>query len=70
MDQPRELRGMVERRVLQRTHRSIQDLTVDMVDESIVISGRTNTFYVKQLATQAAQEVIADGSLSNEITVG
>lgn len=48
----------VERAVHARTNGMVRDLQVDLVDGELVVTGHTNTFYSKQLATHAALEVV------------
>ena len=60
----------VERFVQLRTGGTIRGLKVDVVDSVVVISGRTNTYYNKQLATHAALNAVAKShTLENAIEV-
>ena len=54
---------------LNQTAGRIRDLRVEMTDDSVLISGRTSTYYVKQLATQIALEEVAGCDLQNVIEV-
>ncbi len=44
--------------VHQRTNGGVRDLRVDMTSGGLVLTGRTNTYYTKQLATHAALDVV------------
>lgn len=44
--------------VQQRTNGGVRDLRVDMTAGGLVLTGRTNTYYTKQLATHAALDVV------------
>ena len=52
-----------------RTHGAIDDLVVSIVDNVIVLTGRTSTYYLKQLATEAAKSNPNALELSNQIRV-
>lgn len=60
-----ELEGLVQC----RTSGRIRDLRIDAYSDRVVISGRTSTYYAKQLAQQAAMELAGLGQLRNEIEV-
>jgi len=53
----------------QRTHGAIDDLDVSIVDNVIVLTGRTTTYYLKQLATEAAKGIQDSLELCNQISV-
>lgn len=59
----------VERVVRSRTNGMIRGLRVSMVNGEIVISGRTSTYYTKQLATHAVRDTDKDVVLTNDIEV-
>jgi len=52
-----------------RTYGAVQHVAVAVAGPEIVIRGLATTFYLKQLATQAAVEITAERPLRNEITV-
>lgn len=60
----------IERRVRWRTSGMVRDLRVEVVGDQVVISGRTATYHVKQLATHGAQDAVPNLQLLNEIEVG
>jgi hypothetical protein len=66
---PESLTETIERYVRSRTGGSIRGLVVQVRDEEVVLSGRTSSYYNKQLATHAALEALEDVPLSNEIEV-
>ena len=59
----------IERFVQNRTGGMIRDLRVEVLDGVVLISGRTATYYNKQLATHAALAVLEEVTLNNEIEV-
>lgn len=59
----------VERFVAQRTGGMIRCLRVESFEGAVVLSGRTSTYYAKQLASHAALEACGDVALNNEIEV-
>ncbi|TXT20601.1 MAG: hypothetical protein FD138_4194 [Planctomycetota bacterium] len=65
----RELADTVERYVRLRTGGTIRGLHVDVTDGEVILSGRTSTYYNKQLATHAALDAASELSLTNEIEV-
>ena len=65
-----DLATCVERVVRSRTSGAIRDLHVSLTDEgNVVLSGRTTTYYAKQLASHAAMNAAQDVAVSNEIEV-
>lgn len=58
----------LERKIASRTAGRIRDLRVEAVDDLVILSGRTNTYYVKQLASQIALDD-APFELQNAIEV-
>lgn len=61
---------LVAHAVLSQTGGRIQGLTVEMVDRELILSGRTSTYYVKQLATHAALDYSSHfGTLTNDLEV-
>ena len=65
-----DLANCVEKVVRSRTSGAIRDLNVVVVNKShVILSGRTTTYYAKQLATHAAMNANQDIVISNEIEV-
>jgi hypothetical protein len=61
----------VHRQVLQQTNGLIQGLQVDLLADHIVLTGRTSSYYAKQLASHAAMNIIGEVlELTNDIRVG
>ena len=69
MDSPELVKERIERYVQNRTGGMIRDLRVEVLDGAVLISGRTATYYNKQLATHAAMSVLENVALNNEIEV-
>ncbi len=59
----------IEHFVHLRTNGMVRDLMVKVVDGAIVLSGRTATYYNKQLATHAVLSTLSDVVLTNNIEV-
>jgi hypothetical protein len=64
-----QLQQELEYQVQARTGRRIRNLAVELRPERVVLYGRTNTYYVKQLAQQGVRELLPHISLENAITV-
>lgn len=60
----------VEEVVTARTGVAIRDLQVNVTREHVVLTGRTTSYYNKQLATHAVLNSIDERTLVNEISVG
>ncbi len=59
----------IEHFVQLRTNGMVRDLNVDVVDGQIILTGRTATYYNKQLATHAVLSTVNDVVLTNDIEV-
>ena len=59
----------IERLIAERTSGLIKGLRVEVFPGEVVLSGWTQTYYAKQLATHAALDVIETGTLVNSIEV-
>lgn len=59
----------IEHFVQLRTNGMVRDLQVDVVDGEIILTGRTETYYNKQLATHAVLSAVQDVALTNNIEV-
>ncbi|MBM4075138.1 MAG: phospholipid-binding protein [Planctomycetes bacterium] len=66
---PIELAETVERSVQHRTGGRVKGLRVDVVDGLIVVSGRTSTYYNKQLVTHAAMDAAEETPFLNQVVV-
>ena len=66
---PREIADTVERYVRLRTGGTIRSLHVDVHDGEVLLTGRTSTYYNKQLATHAALDAANEMTLTNDIEV-
>ncbi len=64
-----ELLDQVEQAVQARTGGRILGLQVRMDDGRIVVSGRTSTYYNKQLVTHAIRDAVDDVPVLNEVQV-
>jgi hypothetical protein len=67
---PQALSEVVERFVRSRTGGMIRGLRVSVIDRDVILTGRTTTYYNKQLATHAALDALEEDTvLTNEIEV-
>lgn len=57
------------RRIDAKTYHQILDLDVASEGDSVVVKGRSRTYYVKQLATQAVASTDPQARIINEIVV-
>lgn len=57
------------RRVNATTYHQIQNLEVECEADRVVLTGRSRTYYMKQLATQAILTAAPEAKLHNEIVV-
>ncbi len=65
----KKLSQKIEHTISIRTGSQVQALKVDILGEIVVLSGRTDSFYHKQLATHAALSEIDQYALTNNIRV-
>jgi hypothetical protein len=64
------LGDQITRLVQSRTGGRIRGLNVEVIDRDVVISGRTSTYHVKQLATHAALDLASQfATLTNDVLV-
>ncbi len=66
---PQLISANIERLVRLRTGGMIRELKVRIDAGDVVISGRTSTYYNKQLATHAALDAAETVTLTNDIEV-
>lgn len=66
---PDILAEQIEQAVQSRTGGRVRGLRVHVVDGCVIISGRTSTYYNKQLVTHAAMEAADDTLVMNEVEV-
>jgi hypothetical protein len=66
-----EVERTIEQHIQKRTNRRVGDLHVEARDDRVVVlRGWTRTYYLKQLAQVAAQELLGSGRmLVNDIQV-
>ena len=57
------------RRVQSQTARQVQDLRIDYDGSQVTVTGRSRTYYIKQLVTQAILDAVPAIRLANEIAV-
>jgi hypothetical protein len=59
----------LERLIRERTGGLIRGLRVEVLPGQVIVSGRANTYYLKQLATHAALEAAENLEFTNAIEV-
>ena len=64
------LARLVEQNVRSRTKSVIDGLRVEVQDGQLIISGRTSSYYHKQLVSHAALDAAEDVSIRNDVEVG
>jgi hypothetical protein len=64
-----QLQLELERRVRARTNHRVRNLAVELIPEAIILHGRANSYYVKQLAQQGIRDVLPKMRLENAIVV-
>ena len=64
-----ELIEQVEQAVQSRTGGRIRGLRVRIDEGCLIVTGRTSTYYNKQLATHAVRETVDDMTVQNEVEV-
>lgn len=65
-----ELLELVEQAVHARTGGCIRGLRVSVNEKCVIISGRTSTYYNKQLVTHAILDAVDGMTVQNEVEVG
>lgn len=63
------LAAAIERAVLRETAGRVYDLHVEVHRQDVVLSGRCDSYYAKQMAQHAAMTVQKTGQLTNQIEV-
>jgi hypothetical protein len=66
---PLQLQRELETHVQVRTGRRIQNLSVELVPEGVVLRGRAGSYYLKQLAQQEIRDRLPYARLENAIVV-
>jgi hypothetical protein len=69
LEEADELAASIERAVQQETGRGVDDLTVEVGPQGILLRGRCTTYYTKQLAQHAAMGMPGGERLINSIEV-
>ena len=69
LEEAEELAASIERAVQYETGRGVADLTVEVGPQGVLLKGRCDTYYTKQLAQHAAMGVPGGDRLINSIEV-
>jgi len=69
LEEAEELAASIEQAVHRETGRGVDDLTVEVSPQGILLRGRCTTYYTKQLAQHAAMGVPGGDRLINSIEV-
>ena len=57
------------RHINAETHRQVKDLEIECMADRVIVTGRSRSYYVKQMATQAVFAAAPGAKLDNEIVV-
>lgn len=68
-DTPVADKDLLTRGVNSITQRQVMDLQIDFDGSHVKVTGRTRTYYIKQLATHAIRALCPSARLENEILV-
>ncbi len=63
------LAARVRRGIRRNTHQAVRSLRVEIDAQSVRLQGRCGTFYIKQLAQQAAMRLVGFLPCDNQIEV-
>jgi hypothetical protein len=63
------VRKQLEDQIQMRTGRRVQNLTVEVHPDEVILRGQATSYYIKQLAQVGAQDVLIDVPLRNAIAV-
>lgn len=69
LEEAEELAASIERAVQRETGRGVDDLTVEISPQGVLLRGRCTTYYTKQLAQHAAMSMPGGDRLINSIEV-
>jgi hypothetical protein len=69
VSQSSQLQYELERHVQARTGRRVRNLAIELFPEGVILRGRANTYYVKQLAQHGVQDLLPQVRLENAIVV-
>jgi hypothetical protein len=69
LEEAEELAASIERAVRDETDWGVADLLVEVSPEGVLLRGRCDTFYTKQLAQHAAMRIPGGRRLTNRIEV-
>ena len=69
LEEAEELAASIERAVQYETGRGVADLTVEVGPQGVLLRGRCDTYYTKQLAQHAAMRMPGGDRLVNSIEV-
>ena len=64
-----QLHTELERHVHRRTGRRVRDLSIELSPGHVVLRGRADSYYVKQLAQHGIRDLLPQVSLENAIVV-
>ena len=70
VDATQSLAKRVETNVRQAAHGRIRNLVVEEIQGQVVVSGQAPSCHAKQLALQAALELLSSAMFSEKITIG
>lgn len=69
LEEAEKLAASIERAVQRKTGGGVRNLSVEVKDDGVLLRGRCDTYYCKQLAQHAAMAMRGDCPLTNAIEV-
>jgi hypothetical protein len=63
------LRELLLQRVYKWTGKRVQNLSIDVGSDRVVLRGRAKSFHIKQLAQRGAQDILPNATVENAIVV-
>jgi len=69
LEEAEQLAASIEKAVQQETGRQVRNLSVEVHPDGVLLKGRCDTYYCKQLAQHAAMGMTGGDQLTNSIEV-
>ena len=63
------LKEILVQRVYKWTGKRVQNLSIDVGGDRVVLHGRAKSFHIKQLAQRGAQDILPNATVENAIVV-
>jgi hypothetical protein len=63
------LKELLVQRVYKWTGKRVQNLSIDVGGDRVILRGRAKSFHIKQLAQRGAQDILPNATVENAIVV-